>query len=104
MQLKRVFFECKCYAGAYGMARPGMIRGPLNCFCMFFQMQLKLWEVPTVTLGQSDTELIQNIRRWLNTLESPKCNAEQRSFCQQVAERVITEMQEDTNQDRKSVV
>ena len=52
--------------------------------------------LPTVTIGQSDTQLIQNIRQWLKTLHSPKCNAEQRSFCQQVAERVITEMQEDT--------
>ena len=41
MQLKRIFFECKCDAGAYAMARPGMVQGPLNCFCMFFQMQLK---------------------------------------------------------------
>ena len=52
---------------------------------------------PAVTLGRSEAEQVHNIHAWLHSLDSRKCNAEQQAFCRKVAERVLTEMQEDAN-------
>ena len=53
---------------------------------------------PAVALGLSDAEKVQKIHVWLHSLDSRECNAEQQAFCRKVAERVLTEMQEDANQ------
>ena len=52
---------------------------------------------PAVAVGQSDAEQVRNIHAWMHSLDS-RCNAEQRAFCCKVAERVLTEMQEDAKE------
>ena len=53
---------------------------------------------PAVALDVSAAEREQKIHAWLHSLDSRECNTEQKAFCQKVAERVLTEMQEDENQ------
>ena len=56
---------------------------------------------PAVALSRSDADKVLQIHAWLHSLDSRKCNAEQQAFCRKVAERVLTEMQEDADISRQ---
>ena len=53
---------------------------------------------PSVALGRSAAQQVQDIHAWLQSLDSRECNAEQQAFCRKVAERVLTEIDEDSQQ------
>eukprot|EP00434_Breviolum_minutum_P017382 symbB.v1.2.015349.t1/scaffold1094.1/size138377/14 len=53
---------------------------------------------PSVAVGRSAAQQVQSVHAWLHSLDGRECNAEQQAFCRKVAERVLTEMDEDSHQ------